>query len=623
MMACLPVTPTDFEMQPSHTLLAAAVLCALPPALHGQSGPASGALPVSAPVSNVAYGLRFTAEHAARGTVDVTMSFDVTSGDPVILALPVWTPGAYEVSNFARNVLDFGAAAETGPVDWDRVGPSGWRVDPEGPGRLTVSFAFRADSLDNAMAWSAADFLLVNGTNVFLHPAGQPLEFAATVTVSTEPGWQVATGMAAGSEPGTYAEDSYHDLVDMPFFIGALDVDSSRVDGRWNRLATYPTGALTGQARRALHEQIGRMTPVQAAVFGETPWESYTTLLLFTDAHPGGSALEHQNSHVGIYDPGFIGSVVLPLITGHEIFHAWNVKRLRPADLWPYRYQDEQPTPWLWVSEGITDYYADLTLVRSGVVPPEVLYAITTGKIQHVRDVAPVALEDASLAIWVHPVDGTDGLYYDKGSLAGLMMDILMRDATDNRVSLDHVLRELYAITYKAGEGFDGDDFWGSVRSLAPGVDWTDFERRYIDGREPYPWAEVLPKAALELVVDSVMEPRIGITTELQSERILVTEVTPGSMAAEAGVRAGDLLLRVGGVEVRDPGFGELYRQRHAGGVVGTPLELVVDRGGETLTLRGGLRLEPTITVRLQPLAGASPKAQRILMGILQGVTDR
>ncbi|MEX0893795.1 MAG: PDZ domain-containing protein [Gemmatimonadota bacterium] len=577
----------------------------------------------SAPVENIRYALTFDSAAAAERTVRVRMTFEAPTAEPVLLSLPVWTPGAYEVSNFARRVSAFTATADGQPVEWDKVAPSTWRVRPGVPGTLSVSFLFRADTLDNAMSWSAPDFLLLNGTNVFLHPTGRELDFHATVRVTTEPHWEVATGMPAGPEAGSYVEDSYHDLVDMPFFIGALELDSIRVDGRWNRLATYPRGALTGDERRELWRQIARMTPVQAAVFGETPWESYTTLLLFTDAVGGGSALEHQNSHVGIYHPGFVGSVVLPLITGHEIFHAWNVKRLRPAELWPYRYQEAQPTPWLWVSEGLTDYYADLTLVRAAVAPPEILYALIGGKIQRVMDAPPVALEDASLSSWISPVDGTAALYYDKGSLAGLMMDVLLRHATANRVSLDHVLRELYAATYQQGRGFEREDFWGIVGRLAPGVDWSDFERRYVDGREPYPWDEILPKAALQLVIDAVREPRIGVTTTPAGERLVVTEVSPGSSAAAAGVRAGDVLLRVGEIQVSGPEFGPTFRERYAGAAEGAPLVFGVERNGAELLLDGALRFEVRMSVEVRPLADAPPGAQRILMGILQGVVDR
>ena len=105
---------------------------------------------------------------------------------------------------------------------------------------------------------------------------------------------------------------------------------------------------------------------------------------------------------------------MLPSITAHEMFHSWNVKRLRPAEMVPYRYDLAQPTVWLWVSEGITDYYADLTLVRSGIVDSAAFFDETGDKIANVKQTVPVALEDASLSTWIHPTDGTGYIYYPR-----------------------------------------------------------------------------------------------------------------------------------------------------------------------------------------------------------------
>ena len=123
------------------------------------------------------------------------MSFDAPAGnDPVLLSLPVWTPGAYEVSDFAKRVLDFTAEANGRPLRWDKLDPDTWRIRG-GSGRVTVRFGYRADQLDNAMAWARRDFVMFNGTNVFPYAEGRPLEFGATVLVRTQPDWKVATGM--------------------------------------------------------------------------------------------------------------------------------------------------------------------------------------------------------------------------------------------------------------------------------------------------------------------------------------------------------------------------------------------------------------------------------------------
>jgi predicted metalloprotease with PDZ domain len=591
----------------------------------------------SAPISNVRYELTFNSATARERDVRVAMTFDVSGTAPVILSLPVWTPGAYEVSYFAKNVLRFAATSDGRPLDWDKTSYSAWRITPGGARSVRVTYDFRADSLDNAMAWSKPDFLLVNGTNVFMYPAGASLDFSATVSVTTEPGWKIMTGMTPAGTPGSFREANYHDLVDMPFFIGAIDVDSAQSDGKWNRLASYPVGRMDSGARSALLKQIADMSRVQAAVFGETPWQAYTTLLIFDEAFQGGSALEHQNSHVGIYNPGFIGNPILPLITGHEIFHAWNVKRMRPSDLWPYDYTDEQPSPWLWVSEGITDYYADLSMTRGGVVPDELFYQLTAGKISTVSDAVPIALEDASLSNWIHPKDGTDGIYYPKGSLAGFMLDIIIRDATDNRRSLDDVMRDVYQV-YKQGRGFTAQDWWGAVARAAGGTagsntplpaslaqsvarTYADFNERYIDGRDPYPWAALLPLAGMRIVVDTIREPRVGLNTAPQpGGGTRVVGVQPGSMAAEAGVQAGDVLISLGDITVRTPEtFGADYRRRYATTPEGTALLIVVRRGEQQMSLQGRFRQETRVEVRLEPDPAANEKAVRIREGIIKG----
>lgn len=578
--------------------------------------------PRSAALANLRYEITFDSTTARSRTIKVVMNFDVTGPGPVLLSLPAWTPGAYELSFFARWVSNFNPRAGDKALAWDKLDYDTWRVQPAGARAVTVRFDYLADTLDNAMAWSRPDFALFNGTNVLPYPEGRGTSFPATVTVKTEPGWLVATGMqAAPGQPGSYREGNYHDLVDKPFFVGRMDYDSTRVAGVWTRLATYPAGSLTGPARSQVWDEIGRMIPAEAAVFQETPWSHYTVMMIFDSSYGGGSALEHTNSHVGIYSPQFIGNPILASITAHEIFHAWNVKRLRPADMVPYRYDRSEPTPWLWVSEGITDYYADLAILRGGIIDSAQFLALTGEKIAKVSEVPPTALEDASLSTWIHPTDGSGYLYYPKGSLAGLLLDVLIRDASDNHRSLDNVMRELYRSTYKAGRGFTGPDWWRAVSRNAGGKSFNDFAARYVDGRVAYPWTDVLPLAGLRAVADTIREPRLGIATALDSAGgIVVAQVQPGSAADEAGMKSGDALLRLGGIAITDSTFGEQFRARF-GAQEGQPLPIEVRRDGQTLTLNARVRLVTRVENRLMVDSTASGKAVRVREGIFSGRT--
>jgi predicted metalloprotease with PDZ domain len=576
----------------------------------------------SAPISNLRYEITFDSTTAATRTLKVAMSFDVAGPGPVLLSLPAWTPGAYEMTWFARWVSNFTPTAGTQSLAWDKLDYDTWRIQPAGARSVSLRFDFLADSLDNAMAWARPNFALFNGTNVLPYPEGRSLDFPATVTVHTEPSWLVATGMqAAPQQARTYREANYHDLVDKPFFVGRMDYDSMQVGGVWTRLATWPSGTLAGPRRAQMWDDIAKVLPAESAVFRETPWQNYTVMMIFDSSFGGLSALEHTNSHVGIYNPQAIGSPILTSITAHEIFHAWNVKRLRPADMVPYAYDRTEPTVWLWVSEGITDYYADLALIRGGVVTPEQFLGQTADKIAKVADAPPTALEDASLSTWIHPTDGSGYLYYPKGSLAGFMLDVLIRDASDNRQSLDDVMRTLYRSTYKAGRGFTGTEWWRTVTAAAGGKSFAEFAAKYVDGREPYPWAQVLPLAGLRVATDTILEPRIGLASALDSTgKVVVRNVQPGSAGEEAGVRSGDILLALGDIAITDEDFGPKFRARF-GKEDGQALPIQVERDGQRLTLNGKVRLVQRMESRLEIDPAAPAKANRVREGIFKGTT--
>ncbi|HEY7877311.1 MAG TPA: PDZ domain-containing protein [Gemmatimonadaceae bacterium] len=603
-------------------LLVLAALLSGAPAVAAQS--VTGAPPVplaSAPITDVSYLVSFDSANARQRKLHVEMSFSVPgSGAPVLLSLPAWTPGAYEIAYFSRAVIGFAAVSNGHPLSWDKLDYDTWRIRPGAGGArpVTVSFDYLADTLDNAATWSRSDFVMFNGTNVFLYPEGRSFDFPSTVTIRTQPTWRVATGMTPASAPRTFSATNYHDVVDMPFFVGRFDLDSVRAGAVWLRFASYPAGSMPQATMSSTFAQLSKIIPVEGAVFGEIPFTTYTVMQIADSSYGGISGLEHQNSHVDVTTPLAIGEPIEMSIYAHEIFHAWNVKRLRPADLWPYQYAREQPTEWLWVSEGITDYYADLSEVRSGVTDSAAFLEVTAGKMAEVANAPPVALTDASLTTWVHPEDGTEDIYYPKGSLAGLMLDIMIRDASDNGASLDDVMRTLYRECYRRGTGFTGAQWWNAVSAAAGGTSFADFASRYVDGRDPYPWSTVLPLAGLRATFDTVRTPTLGVSATTDSAGTRVTHVLPGSAADEAGVRAGDYLLSVAGVPVTDRGFVAHVRDK-LGAHAGAPVAFKVQRDDDMLSLTGTLHLDEKITVQLSADSRAPAKAVRIRSGILRG----
>jgi predicted metalloprotease with PDZ domain len=179
-------------------------------------------------------------------------------------------------------------------------------------------------------------------------------------------------------------------------------------------------------------------------------------------------------------------------------------------------------------------------------------------------------------------------------------------------------MRQLYQTTYKRGRGFASADWWGTVSRAAGGRSFAEFNGRYIDGRDPFPYGQILPLAGLRMATDTTRDPRLGISAAADSAGILVNGVAPGGPAEAAGVRAGDRLLAIGDLSITDPDFGPAFRARF-GTQEGAPLPIKVLRGTDTLTLNSKVVLAERIQRRVEIDPGASEKAVRVRNGIMRG----
>jgi predicted metalloprotease with PDZ domain len=371
------------------------------------------------------------------------------------------------------------------------------------------------------------------------------------------------------------------------------------------------------------------MARVQNRLMGGAPYDVYT--VFFNVIHEPidfGGGLEQSAAQYDIMpaqafaDPnGTLGDFMYPLLS-HEFFHLWNVKRMRPAEIWPYDYHAEQFTPLLWWSEGVTDYYADLTNLRAGLWSPNQFVQNVSDNIQQVEAAPePWSAEDGSAATWVSEVYvNSSQLYYPKGSLLGMLLDISIRDATDNAHSLDEVMRALFTQYYRQGKGFSTADLLDELRKAGM-PDVATFYQRYINGREPLPYDALFAKAGISVVRNTVSVPFLGIATGPGSSAGLeVGAVTPGSSAQAAGVQAGDVLVSVGDITVGpDQDWAAAFRSRYRGRD-GQPLTITVRRGGQPVTLNTVVRERTSTRISLSRISSPTPRQTRIWQGLAGGL---
>src|SRR6267143_190138 len=558
----------------------------------------------------------------------VSADFPAAGKDTLFVSLPAWSPGNYEIQNYARYVHGFTAQNASGaPLRWDRGDKDTWRVVTSGSDRVTVAFDYGADKIDLSLARAAPEFAQFLGTNLFMFEEGQ-LARAAEVRFRLPAAWQVTTALK-GPTNGVYGAGDYHELADAMTFLGRYSVDSLQAGGKWIRIALWPAADYTAAVARSLRAAVSRMAPVQNRIMGEAPYDVYT--IFFNVIHESidfGGGLEHSYSQFDIMpapafaDPvsGKLGDFIYPLLS-HEFFHLWNVKRIRPAEMWPYDYHAEQYTPLLWWSEGVTDYYADLTNLCAGLWPADTFLANATSDIGQVESVPePWSAEDGSEATWINEVYvNSSQLYYPKGGLLGFLLDISIRDATDNAHTLDDVMRALYSRYYRQNKGFSTADLLNELRAAGmPDVD--TFYRRYVDGRDSLPYETVFARAGIVFNRQVVTLPFVGVSSgTTPSGELMVQSVTPGSSAATAGVEPGDVLKSIGDIAVRADGdWGTAFRTRYRG-KAGQPLTITVQRAGRTITLNTTVHERSNARVTLERAPNPTPKQAKIWQGRAPG----
>ena len=561
----------------------------------------------------------------------VSAEFPARGKDTLFLSLPAWSPGSYEIQNYARYVRHFGAKNAQGqPLFWDRLDKDTWRVVTGRSVVVTAEFDYLADTIDVSLARIAGDFGQFLGTNVFLYEE-RHLERPAEVRFTMPAGWQVTTALKGGGT-GPYTAPNYHELADAQTFVGKYSLDSLQVDGKSVRIAVWPADAYTTEVQRNMRAALEKIAKSENGLFGGPPYDRYTVFFnVIREPINFGGGLEHSASQFDIMPQGAFadalgnfGDFMVPLIS-HEYFHLFNVKRIRPAEMWPYDYHTEQYTPLLWWSEGVTDYYADLTNIRSGLWTTQQFLENAAQDMQQVESAPePWSEEDGSVATWIHEVFvNSSQLYYPKGALTGMLLDVAIRDATDNRKNLDDVTRALYTRFYQRRKGFRTADLLGLLREAGmPDVD--GFYRRYINGRDPLPYDSVFSKAGIAVARQTQSSPFLGVNAQPgDSSKLVVQGVVPGSAAEAAGLEPGDVLLKVGEIETRpDEDWRVKFRDQYRG-QAGAPLEIGVTRAGRALSLSTTVRERTLVSFTLTPAPSPSAKQAKIWSGLATGSTGK
>jgi len=504
--------------------------------------------------------------------IDIECSIENISLPQIELQLPSWRPGRYELGNFAKNIQQFKVINAKGEaLSFKKTSKDSWSINTKGESVITVIYNYYAAELNAGSTWLDDKQLYINPINCLLY-CEQKLEDPCHIEINVPFDYKLAGALkvvstAINKEIKTIkamARD-YHSLVDTPFICSnSLQHNMFVLDGVefniWFQGECKPDWAkLIGDFFIFINEQF--------LLFKSFPTERYHFLiqvLPFQFYH----GVEHADSTVIAIGPAYnlmrkdLYDELLG-VSSHELFHTWNVKNIRPKEMLPYKYNTENYATTGYIYEGLTTYYGDLMLYRSGIFSDADYFKTLTQQFQkhldnHGRFNYSVAQSsfDTWLDGYVPGVPNRKVSIYTEGCLLAFMADAQIRAQTNNNASLDNVLLALYNDFGKNNIGYTANDYQTIIEHVT-GQNWNDFFNNYIDGTLPYNDLLISSLAYFGLELSIVTSKRpyesfLGFKVSEQNNETIVQNIHPGSLAEAAGLAIKDKIIGVNGFEVRN-----------------------------------------------------------------------
>jgi predicted metalloprotease with PDZ domain len=584
--------------------------------------------------------LLFTAR-PARATIDYSVSvahpekhlLAVTMRVPnvrdrLVLQMPAWY-GLYQIRDFSSHMLQVTANDDAGSaLPIVKLDKQTWQVTSTGI--VTISYQILWDDPGPFSSQLNPDHAFLNLAMLLMYVPDRRAEDARLAFDDMPEGWRVAveldqSGAAAGHRTAAYTAPTYDALVDAPVELGSFEEFRFEAGGRPIRVVVHGDPG----DRSRLTDALKRIVEYEVSLMGGAPFREYL-FLLHVGTVFGGGGMEHANCTAISADvPGQLTSYA-----AHEFFHAWNVKRIRPRSLEPVDFTREMWTKSLWFAEGVTNTYGSYAMVRTGLWSTQQFYNNLAGQIGELES-RPArrwqSVEQSSLDAWLEKYPAYNRpeesiSYYNKGELVGVALDILIRDMTDNRASLDDMLRVLNDEFARRGRFYnESEDLRavaeGVIRGKAPGAtaDLKDFFARYVSGTDEIPLGGFLGRAAWLLKDTSQRRATFGFAIHREGKNPpTVGDLEAGSAAQQAGLQDGDIPLSLNGEQL--PRSPERWVHDHQ---PGERLTMKVRRGGEEKEFSFALDRQFEAAYQVVESPDPTEKQRRIRDGILHGTVDK
>ena len=408
------------------------------------------------------------------------------------LALPCWRPGRYELGNFAQYLLALEALADDGT--WHRLPKSALHRWSVAPGLRRFRWRFHAGILNAGSTCLGADLFYINPVNCILFDPERPGLSYSLALPDIPASWDVATGLPRGAD-GTFVAADFDRLADAPL-LAAPELWHRTYEEAGSMFHVWAYGAPPREHDRFLDDHR-RFTACMVGDFGGTfPELAYHFLYLFPDLDVR-HGVEHADSTVIVMGPPERvateeGHEELISIASHELYHAWNVKRLRPAEWLPYDFERAVPSRLGYVAEGVTTYMGDLYLHESGCIDTDAwLRRMNEFFRRHYGNPGRLnmSVADSGFDTWldgyIPGVTGRKSSIYIEGAVLAFLCDVRIMQRSGGSASLQTAIASLHDRLVPAGLGVTESLYWAALDAAAgaPGAT-ADLRARFCDGCE-------------------------------------------------------------------------------------------------------------------------------------------
>lgn len=390
----------------------------------------------------------------------------------VEIQLPAWRPGRYELQHFAKNIQQFGVFDKNNhPLTFRKITKDRWRVEVGFETEITLRYNYYANVQNAGSSYVSPEFWYINPINLCVYAEGR-LDELCTLELDIPDDFRIACGLR--KEGKQLLAKDYYELVDSPLLASAtIQCQSYEVEGV--RFYVWMQGNIKPNWQQILID-FEKFTRSQIEMMGSFPEAEYhfLNLILPTPYYHG---VEHRHSTMIVLGPDDEGEGLYTDLLGvssHELFHAWNIIRIRPQELLPYDFTKENYFSTCFVAEGVTTYYGDLFLRRSGVFDDAAycreLQVYMKRHFENSRHAAQ-SLTESSWDLWL---DGYEkGIpqrkvsVYHKGALVALILDLTIRKIHHHQRSLDDVMGILWDRFGIPFVGYTLEDYRAVVEEVA------------------------------------------------------------------------------------------------------------------------------------------------------------